>query len=260
MSIIAAAVDVVSHKNLIKHLAFRDIKLRYERSALGFLWTLLNPLIMIAIYTIFFSGIVKIGIERYPVFLVSVLLPWNFLSRGILSVAALPYNNSYILNRATFPAESLVFGGLISSFIDLCFELIVFTILLIAFQSPLFPGILMLPLIMLIYLLFTAGISLFLAVGYVLYRDMQYISGIIATAWMYLTPVFYSHALVPEMYLSFYNLNPMVYIASCFREVLYHGRFPQIQTLAIASSISVVVFIVGWVFFNKYKQDFPEIA
>ena len=260
MGIVAAASEVMRYRGLIKQLAARDLKLRYERSALGFLWSLLNPLVMIGIYTFFFSIVLRMGIERYPVFLVSVLLPWNFLTRGLLSVAPLPYQSGYLLNRAAFPAESLIFSGMLSAFADFCLEVTVFTVILAAVGAPLFPGLLVVPAVMALHFLFTAGVALFLAVAYVFYRDTQYIAGIISTAWLYLTPVFYPVSLVPERFQSLYKLNPMVHIAGSFREPLYSGSLPHLSTLAIAGTAACGVFILGWLFFNRYKREFPEIA
>lgn len=257
MSILAS--EVVRCRNLIKQLAVRDLKLRYERSALGFLWSLLNPLIMIGIYTFFFSLVVRIGIPRYPVFLVSALLPWNFLARCLLSVSPLPYQNGYLLNRAAFPAESLVFSGMLSAFADFCLEMTIFIVLLAAFGFPLLPGLLILPLVMALHFFFTAGVALFFSVAYVFYRDTQYIASIIATAWLYLTPVFYPISLVPERFQLFYKLNPMVHIAGSFREPLYSGNFPQWTTLAISAAAALGVFALGWLFLNKYKRDFAEL-
>jgi len=251
--------EVLQYRGMIKQLTVRDLKLRYERSALGFLWSLLNPLIMIGIYTFFFSLVVRIGIPRYPVFLVSALLPWNFLTRCLLSVSPLPYQNGYLLNRAAFPAESLIFSGMLSAFADFCLEMTIFVVLLAAFGFPLLPGLLILPLVMVLHFLFSAGVALFFSVAHVFYRDTQYIASIIATAWLYLTPVFYPISLVPERFQLFYKLNPMVHIAGSFREPLYSGNFPQWTTLAISAAAALGVFALGWLFLNKYKRDFAEL-
>jgi lipopolysaccharide transport system permease protein len=256
----ASIAEIIQYRGLIKQLTVRDLKLRYERSVLGFLWSLLNPLTMIAIYACFFSIVVKMHVPHYAAFLVSVLLPWNFLTRGLLSVSLLPYQNGYLLNRAAFPAESLVFSGMLSNFVDFCLEMAIFTLLLIVFGMAPIPGLLALPLIMVGTFMFVSGIALIFAVANVYYRDTQYVAGITSTAWFYLTPVFYPVTLVPERYRMIYDLNPMVHIAGCFRQALYYGQFPSVGNLALTVSICAAVFVFGWGFFNRHKREFAELV
>lgn len=260
MSVVAAASEVLQCRNLIKQLAVRDLKLRYERSVLGFLWSLLNPLIMIGIYSFFFSVVVRLGIPRYPVFLVCVLLPWNFLARSLLNVALLPYQSGYLLNRAAFPTESLILSGMLSAFADFCLEMGILIVILAIVGAPLLPGLLIVPLVMVLHFLFSTGVALFFSVAYVFYRDAQYIASILATAWLYLTPVFYPISFIPERFQMLYKLNPMVHIAGSFREALYNGNFPHWSTLVIATATACGAFLLGWLFFGRYKKEFAELV
>ena len=259
MGIVAAASEVIGYRNLIKELIIRDLKLRYERSVLGFLWSLLNPLLMIGIYTFVFSMVLRSSIQRFPIFLVPVMLPWNFLVRCMLSVSPLVYQSGYLLNRAVFPSESLVFSGLLSAFVDFCLEMAIFVIILAAFGAAFFPSLLVIPLIMFLHLLFVAGVTLFFSVGYVYYRDTQYIAPIISTAWFFMTPVFYSVSNVPEQYRMLYMLNPMVHIAACFRDPLYAGVMPSLTTIVITAVVSCSFFIMGWFFYRRFRNGFTEV-
>lgn len=255
----AGITEVIQHRNLIRQLVIRDLKLRYERSVLGFFWSLLNPLIMIGVYTFFFSHVVRLGIDRFSVFLVAVLLPWNFVSRCMLSIAPLVYQNGYLLNRAAFPAESLILGGLLSSFVEFCLEMLILTVVLIVVGAPLFPGLLALPVAMAVLLVFSAGLALLFAVAYVYYRDTQYILGILTTVWFYMSPVFYPVSSVPERFQAVYKLNPMVHIAGVFRDALYVGRLPDVIHLGLVTAIATGCFALGWAFFNRHKHEFAEI-
>lgn len=259
MGLVGEMSKVARHRDLIKELVIRDLKLRYERSVLGFLWSLLNPLLMIGIYTFVFSVVLRVGIERFPLFLVPVLLPWNFLVRCLANVSPLVYQSGYLINRARFPSESLIFGGVLSAFVDFCLEMLIFAVILAAVGSPLLPGVLAVPLVMVFHLLFVTGVVMFFAVGYVFYRDTQYVVPLISTAWFFMTPVFYAVSSVPEKYLRFYLLNPMVHLAACFREPLYTGHLPSWTMLATAGIIAGGFFAAGWVFFNRYKRSFAEV-
>jgi ABC-type polysaccharide/polyol phosphate export permease len=260
MGIVADVAEVVRYRDLIKQFVVRDLKLKYERSALGFVWSLLNPLLMIGVYTFVFSIVLRSDVKNYPIFLVPVLLPWNFLLRCMQGVAQQVYQSGYLLNRAVFPPESLLFGGMLSAFVDFTLEMMVFVVILVIIGSPLLPGLLVIPLVMIIYLLFVTGIVMFLAVGYVYYQDMQYIVPILCTAWFFLTPVFYPVTAVPQRYQSFYMLNPVVHMAACFRQPLYTGSIPSGTELALVGFIACTVFMLGWSFFAGYKRSFAEVV
>lgn len=260
MGVVAEVGRVVGHKGLVKQLVVRDLKLRYERSALGFVWSLLSPLLMILIYTFVFSTVLRAGIERFPIFLVPVMLPWNFLVKCLGSVAPVVYQSGYLLNRAAFPSESLVFGGMLSAFVDFCLEMLIFAVILAVIGSLAFPAVFVIPVVMVVHLLFVTGVVLFFSVGYVFYRDTQYVVPIISMAWFFMTPVFYQASSVPEQYRFLYMLNPMVHIAACFRDPLYAGCLPSWAAFAAALAAACAFFLVGWSFFRRYRHSFAEVV
>lgn len=260
MGLLKSIQDAVTYRGLIKQLVIRDLKLRYERSVLGFVWTLLNPLVLIGVYTFVFSLVMKSGIHNYPVFLVSVLLPWNFLVRVLLGIAPLPYQNGYLLNRAVFPSEALVFGGILAAFVEFLFEMLIFVGLMIAFHVPVLPGLYILPIAILIHLLFVTGIALFFAVAYVYFRDTQYLASLLCTAWFFLTPIFYAADAVPKAYKLIYEMNPMLYISEMFRLPVYNLTVPSPHTFIVSAVVGLGTFLIGWGFFNSRKWEFPELV
>lgn len=259
MSIRQRASQALEHTDLVKHLAIRDLKLRYERSALGFLWSLLNPLVMIGIYTFVFSMVLRMGVENFPLFLVPVLLPWNFLVRCISTVAPVLSQSGYLINRASFPTESLIFSGMLSAFADFCLEMGLYVLILLIIGAPVWPGVLLVPLVMVLHLLFVTGIVLIFALGHIYYRDTQYIAPIVTTGWFFVTPIFYPMTAVPEQYRVFYQMNPMAHMAACFRDPLYTGSAPPWITLGIAAAFSLGAFTLGWILFREHKHEFAEV-
>jgi ABC-type polysaccharide/polyol phosphate export permease len=243
MTLTRSIRETVSYSGLIKQLVIRDLRLRYERSVLGFLWTLLNPLVMIGVYTFVFSVVLNSSTRLFPVFLVSVLLPWNFLVRVLLSVAPLPLQSGYLLNRAVFPTEALVFSGVLSALVEFLIEMAIFTVLLLAFGIPLTPGLYILPLAILIHVLFVTGVALFFSVAYVYYRDTQYLTALLTTAWFFMTPVFYPVSAVPAVYQRAYSLNPMVHIAAIFRLPVYNVTVPTLSAILVAAAIGLGTFV-----------------
>lgn len=260
MNLVERASRAMTHTDLVKHLAIRDLKLRYERSALGFLWTLLNPLVMIGIYTFVFSSVLRMGVQNFPLFLVPVLLPWNFLVKCISSVAPVISQSGYLINRAAFPSESLIFSGMLSAFSEFCLEMALYVVILAIIGAPILPGVLIIPAVMLLYLFFVTGVVFFVALGYVYYRDTVYIAPILTTAWFFLTPIFYPVSAVPEQYRTLYSMNPLSHIAACFRDPLYQGTIPPWPTLGMAAAFALGMFAFGWILFREHRHEFAEVV
>lgn len=260
MNLRQRASRVLEYTDLVKLLAIRDLKLRYERSALGFLWTLLNPLVMIGIYTFVFSAVLRMGVQNFPLFLVPVLLPWNFMVKCISSVAPVISQSGYLINRASFPSESLILSGMLSAFSEFCLEMGLYVAILAIIGAPILPGVLIIPLVMLLHLAFATGVVFFFAMGYVYFRDTLYIAPILTTSWFFLTPIFYPVTAVPDQYRFVYGMNPMCHIAACFREPLYQGSVPPWTTLGIAAAFALGVFTFGWILFTEHKHEFAEVV
>ena len=255
----ARAKEIIDYRGMIKQMFVRDLKLRYERSVFGFAWTLLNPVAMLVVYTVFFSLIVRLGVPRYPIFLLSGLLAWNFIIRGMTGVSAVIWHNGYLINQVRFPHESLIISGMLSLLVDFVFELVVLILVLVVLGMSLSPAIGFLPVAVFILLIFGLGVSLFFAVWMSLYKDTEYIVGIAALAWLYMTPVFYPISLIPQKYLGIYKLNPMVHMLNLFREPIYSGRLPGLETLAISGLLAVGTLAIGWSLFKRYSPWFAEL-
>jgi len=251
--------ELIRYRGMIKQMFVRDLKLRYERSVLGFVWTLLNPAGMLAVYVVFFSLVVRLGVPRYPVFLLSGLLAWNFVARGMTGVSAAIWHNGYLINRVRFPHESLIISGMLSLLADFLLELVVLMLVLAILRAPISPAIAFLPVAVFLLFVFGLGVAMFFGVWMSLYRDTEYILGIAATAWLYATPVFYPMYLIPERFLVYYKLNPLVHLVGLFREPIYSGSLPQLGTIAIAAAASVGMFLVGWAVFRKHSPMFAEL-
>ncbi len=255
----AAIAELVRYRGMIRQMFVRDLKLRYERSIFGVAWALMNPLAMLIVYTVFFSFIVRLGVPRYPVFLLSGLLAWNFVARGMTGVSAAIWHNGYLINRVRFPHESLIISGMLSLLTDLAFELVVLMLILAVLGVPISAAMAFLPVAVLLLLIFGVGVVLFFAVWMSLYKDIEYVLGIAATAWLYMTPVFYPMSLIPERYLALYKLNPMVHLLSLFREPIYCGRLPSLDTVVISAAVSTATLAVGWSLFRRYSPQFAEL-
>jgi ABC-2 type transport system permease protein len=216
----------LSYRDLIQNLVSRDFKTRYKRSYLGILWSLLNPLLLILVYTLAFDYIMKIRVKDFPMFFMCGFLPWSYFSAGILTSFSSLSDSGYLIKAVYFPREivplSIVLSCLLHFLITFIF---VFPILFIYGYHPQW-SYLSLPVIVLLQTIFVFGLSLFLSSIHVYFRDLRYILDVVLMAWFWLTPVVYPSTLIPESYLFLYKLNPMTLFVTAYRDVLLNGTLP----------------------------------
>jgi ABC-type polysaccharide/polyol phosphate export permease len=216
----------LSYRDLVLNLVSRDFKTRYKRSYLGILWSLLNPLLLILVYTLAFDYIMKIRVKDFPMFFMCGFLPWSYFSAGILSSLSSLSDSGYLIKAVYFPREivplSIVLSCLLHFLITFLF---VFPILMIYGYFPQW-SYLSLPVIVLLQTIFVFGLGLFLSSIHVYFRDLRYILDVVLMAWFWLTPVVYPSTLIPESYLFLYKLNPMTLFVTAYRDVLLNGTLP----------------------------------
>lgn len=251
--------EIYEYREMIFSLVKRDLRGRYKGSALGFLWTFINPLLQLLIYTMVFSVIMRSGIEDYYIFLFVALVPWIFFSTSLTGGAGCIIAQQDMVKKIYFPREVLPIAHVTSQFINMLLSFIVIFAVLIFTRHPLhLKAILCLPIIMLVEYVLALGITMVVSAVTVYLRDVEYILGILTMAWQFLTPVMYSVDMVPEQMRGIFFLNPMTPIIIAYRNILYDGTVPQLGTLLSASVIGVVILIVGWALFHHLQKHFVE--
>jgi ABC-type polysaccharide/polyol phosphate export permease len=246
------------HRELIGVLVVRHLKLRYRGSTLGFVWTLLNPLVLMVVYTLVFSVYFRIDIESYPAFLFSGLLPWiwfaSSLQQGVTSIL----DGAGLVTRSQFPAEVLPVVTATASAVNFALTLPLLLGFLIAFDRPLGLPLLFLPVLMAIEYLLVVGLALIAAAVNVFFRDLQHIILHLLTIMQFLTPVFYPVTLVPEPLRPIVFVNPLAVLIAAYHDVLYWNRLPNIPSLLGLLVVACVVLSLATAMFNRYKQTFAE--
>lgn len=251
--------EIYEYREMIFSLVKRDLRGRYKGSALGFLWTFINPLLQLLIYTMVFSVIMRSGIEDYYIFLFVALVPWIFFSTSLTGGAGCIIAQQDMVKKIYFPREVLPIAHVTSQFINMLLSFIVIFVVLIFTRHPLhLKAILCLPIIMLVEYVLALGITMVVSAVTVYLRDVEYILGILTMAWQFLTPVMYSVDMVPEQMRGIFFLNPMTPIIIAYRNILYDGTVPQLGTLLSASVIGIVILIVGWALFHHLQKHFVE--
>lgn len=251
--------ELWNYREMINNLVKRDLKSRYKGSALGFLWMFLNPLLQLFVYNIAFSIIMKTDIEKFYLFLFVALVPWIFFSTCLSSGTTVIYAQQDMVKKIYFPREVLPIAFTTSQLINMLLSFIV--IFIVVFCSGVkieAMAFLYLPVIILIEYILALGITLLVSALNVYFRDLEHIMSIISMAWMYLTPVLYSVDMVPEKLRSLFYLNPMTTITIAYRDILYYGRTPKMDTLINAAILGIVILFIGEFIFSKLQRYFAE--
>lgn len=251
--------ELYAYRQMIYSLVRRDLRGRYKGSVLGFLWTFLNPLLQLMIYTFLFSFILQSSIEKFYLFLFVALVPWLFFSSCMSSGSTCILAQQDMVKKIYFPREVLPIAHVTSQFVNMILSFIViFIVIIISGSGFNIIALLYLPLIMILEYILCLGITMLSAGFTVYFRDLEYILGIVSMAWMYLTPIVYSIDIIPEEYLTIFYLNPMTPIIEAYRDILYYKQEPQISTLFLAIILGITVLIAGCIAFSKLKRNFAE--
>lgn len=251
--------ELYAYREMIVSLVRKDLRGRYKGSVLGFLWTFINPLLQLMVYTVVFSVIMRAGIDKFYLFLFVALVPWIFFSSAITGGATSILSQQDMVKKIYFPRQVLPISYVTSSFVNmlLCF-LVIFCVLIITGFGINLNALLYLPVVMIVEYILALGIGLLSAALTVYFRDLEYILGIVTMAWMYLTPVMYSVDLVPEQLLPIFNLNPMTPIIIVYRDILYYKAIPQISTLLHAFILGLLMLLIGSAVFSRLQRNFVE--
>jgi len=242
-----------NYRELIKNFVKRDLKVRYKNSILGFFWSLLSPLLMMIILTLAFSVILRIKVDNYPVFLLCAILPWSFHSSSLTFSAHSIIYNDPLLNKVYFPREIFPISSVISNLVNFFFALSVLFLFLAVFKIKIGLAILMLPVIIAIQSIFILGLSLLVSWSTVFFRDLEHILEVFLSFWFYVTPVIYPTSMVPDRFIHYYFLNPMVGIIKSYRNVLMYNHLPALNEILYPIIVSIVLFYVGYITFKKYE-------
>ena len=258
MKFIEKCKEIYRYRHMLMTLVKQDINGRYKGSFFGFLWTLLNPLLMLVVYSIVFQFVFRSNIEHYPIYLFICLMPWNTFAKSIANGTTCVSNNASILKKVYFPREVLPLSVVISNTIQYFFSAVIIFIALLVSGVGVSWFALFLPVMVFIQALFTLGIIFLLSAANVYIRDVQYIMNPVMMIWMYASPILYSISMVPEKYVDLYRLNPMVSIMEGYQSILYSQTFPDFKSLGIVLVVSIVIFIIGYLVFNKLQRRFAE--
>lgn len=247
-----------NYRELLKTNISKEIRGKYKGAWLGIIWSWLNPLLMLLVYSLIFPLILRIKIENYALFLIIALIPWTFFTTAIQIGAGCVVNDGNLLKKVYFPREILPISVVISGAITFLITCIIM-LFFIVFSSVGFSWhIVFFPLIFIILVLFILGVTLITSSVTVYVRDLEHLISIAMTVLFYGTPIVYTIDMIPAAYQWILNLNPMTHIIGAFRDVFYYHQNPDFNSLGILFVISLVIFVIGLMIFRKFEKKFAE--
>ena len=263
--------DIFRYRELLVNLVRKDLKVRYKSSFLGFLWSLLNPAMLLLVYYFVFQVLLGSGIPRFPIYLLSGLLAWNLFNVGLLTATGSVVAGAGIVNKVWFPREVLPLSSIGAALVHFFLQGIVMIIALLAFRHPVGWAYLpLLPFALADLLIFCAGLSLMASAANVYMRDMQHFAEIALLPWFFASPIVYSYDLIANKLGHFawlYLLNPVTPIVLVFQRAIY-GTYPNVihpfpylwyvRNLVLVAIGSVALAALGLAVFRRLEGNFTE--
>jgi lipopolysaccharide transport system permease protein len=253
--------DLWDYRELLYFLTWRDVKVRYKQTALGVAWVVLQPILLMLVFTIFFGRLVEDPSDGIPysIFTYTALLPWQLFSRTLNEGSMSLLANERVITKTYFPRILLPASAVLSSLIDfaIAFLFLLGFILFYGVQ----PGftIFALPLFVLLVVMTAFGVSLWLAALNVVYRDVRYVLPFITQIWMFATPIIYPVSVVPDKWRLLYSLNPMVGVVEGFRWSLFGPTSDMNLVFGISALIAAGILASGLLYFQSVQQTFADV-
>ena len=246
----------LQYKPLLKELVSRDLKVKYRRSFLGYVWSLLNPLLMMCVMTLVFSYMFRFDIPNFPLYLITGQTLWTFFNESTNMSMYSVLQNGALIKKVYIPKFIFPISRVLSSFVTMSFSLAAIVIVMIVTKAPFYWTILLFPVPLIFLLLFATGIGMVLSALSVYFRDITHLYGVLTLAWTYLTPIFYPVSALPEEIVPIVQGNPMSSYISFFREIVLYGTVPEPAMWFRCALMSLAALVVGLAVFRKLQRNF----
>lgn len=247
-------LDLLAHGALIRALVERNLKVRYKRSAFGFLWSMMNPVVMLVALSLVFTRAFAATIPAYPVYVFPGLLLWTFFAQTTTMAGEEMAGGGELWRRVRFPKTSLAISTLLTGAVNLALALVPLVAVLLLLRRPLGIALITLPLTIALTSLFVLGVSLIVATGALYFPDVMPAWNMLLPALMFTAPIIYPASILPPRLQVLYRLNPMTIYVEAFRAPLYDNAIPS-ASFAAMFAIGVATLIAGWLLFTRSADD-----
>lgn len=247
---------LVNYIPLMQELVKRDLKVKYRRSILGYLWSLLNPLLMMCVMSYVFSTIFQSTIPNFPLYLICGQTLWNFFNESTNMAMHSVVQNGALIKKVYIPKFIFPLSRVLSSFVTMSFSLLAILIVMLFTKATVYWTILLFWVPLLFLFVFCCGVGLVLSALSTYFRDITHLYGVLTLVLMYFTPMFYDIAILPAEVQSAIKWNPMYHFITFFRSLILYGRVPEWNIWAICIGSSAVMLAVGLIIFKKLQRNF----
>jgi len=253
--------DLVHYRDLLLTLTIHRIKIRYKQSLLGIAWAVLQPLLLMVVYTVIFSVVTKVphGGAPYAVFVYAALLPWTFFSTSITTASTSLVSHHNLITKVYFPREIIPLTYVLAALFDFAMASVVLAVLLAIYHVPVTAGIVLVLPLLVIAFTFALSLSLFLSAFQVRFRDIGIAMALIMQLWMFATPVVYPLSVVPRRFLTLYSLNPMAGVVENFRQIVLEHAGLNLPVLLPGLLVSLVLLPAAYLYFKTAEATMADV-
>jgi lipopolysaccharide transport system permease protein len=250
------------YRDLLYFLIWRDIKVRYKQTLIGILWSILQPLMTMVVFTVVFSMLARIPSDGfpYPIFVLTGLLPWTYFSQALGRTGGSLVGNATLITKVYFPRLMIPLSAVVVPAVDLLMSFLILLGFIVYYRITPTWAILALPALILLSLLTALAVGFWLSALHVKYRDVGYITPFLIQVWMYASPVAYPVSLIPEKWRTLYGLNPMVGVIEGFRWALLGKDSPEFGAMAVSASIIIIIAMGGIIYFKNTEKTFADLV
>jgi len=252
--------DLWSYRELLFFLVWRNLKVRYKQTVIGVIWVIVQPLLSMGVFTIFFGRLAKLPSDGlpYPVFYFAALVPWTYFATALQQATNVVVENQHVITKVYFPRVILPLSAVVSGLVDFAISFVVLVFVTLGFRIIPGTAVLWLPVFLVLAVATALGVGLWLSASNALYRDVRYVTGFLIQFWMLASPVVYPSSMVPQRWRWLYGLNPMSGVIEGFRWALTgHGQPPGL--LQLVSAVMVLVLLAsGLIFFQRMESTIVD--
>ena len=249
-------------RDLLYFLVWRDIKVRYKQTVLGVGWAVLQPLLTMVVFSIFFGVLGRMSSEGlpYPVFFYAALVPWSYFAACVRRSSESLVGSGSLISKVYFPRLILPLASVLSSLVDFGFSFVVLLVLMVFYRMAPTPAVLLLPAYLLLAMITGLGAGLWLSALNVRYRDFRFVVPFMIQTWFFVTPIIYPSSVVPEPWHTWYGLNPMVGVVEGFRQALLSTTTTPGPIVWVSALVSVILLLSGVYFFRRMEHTFADVV
>jgi homopolymeric O-antigen transport system permease protein len=250
------------YRELLFFLTWRDLKVRYKQTSLGALWAILQPVLSMAAFSLFFGRLAKVPSDGipYPLFALSGLIPWQLFAYALTQSSNSIVANKNLVSKVYFPRLIVPLAAVLSGLVDFAIAFAVLIVMFVLYGFVPNVALAMIPLAIVLTIVSALAVGLWLSALNVRYRDVQYTIPFLTQFWMFVTPIAYSTSLIPARFRLVYGLNPMAGVVECFRWGLFGHHAGSLSLIGLSSAVVFLAFMGGLAYFRRVEKTFADLA